>query len=59
MAEELFQFLLKLKEDGLDLSEVDVWFDEFPDPSYLSGFLGLVDLFSYDPEDKEITLTEK
>jgi hypothetical protein len=59
MAEELFQFLLKLKEDGVDLSEVDVWFDEFPDPSDLNGFLGLVDLFSYDPEDKEITLTEK
>ena len=58
MAEELFQFLLKLKEEGVDLSEVDVWLNEFPD-SDLNGFLVLVDLFSYDPDDKEITLTEK
>ena len=60
MAEELFQFLLKLKESGVDLSEIDVWFDEEPNESGGAGaFLGLVNLFSYDSKDKEIILTKK
>lgn len=49
MAEELFQFLLKLKEDGVDLYEVSFWTNK----EYT--FLEFYD-FSFNLLTKEITL---
>lgn len=56
MAEELFLFLKALADSGIDLSKVDVWFDE--NSTHQMGCLGLIDSFEYDPETNEITLTE-
>jgi hypothetical protein len=56
MAEELFLFLKDLSDSGIDLSKVDVWFDE--NQTYQLGCLALIDSFSYNSESNEITLME-